>query len=210
MEVLFWDWMVRNSADPFWIREQYDAEFALRPIWTFERIGQSHTMVDTRVISIGGEYDDSYDPDFQIYNDVVVRDFRGGVTIFEYPRDTFRPTDFHTATLVMDRVGYFEFDYEIEDSIFIIGCVGYHEDWELGSTPVYRLDLQEFSMHRVETCGEGPGWISSHEARLVPPHQIQVSGGRILNALESFDANLDEFELDLHSLQWTRLPGTPR
>ena len=56
------------------------------------------------MICIAGEHEDYYDPDFCIYNDVVVLGLDGSVEIYGYPKDVFPPTDFHTATLVGDRV----------------------------------------------------------------------------------------------------------
>ncbi|KAM7197590.1 hypothetical protein V8F33_005556 [Rhypophila sp. PSN 637] len=97
--------------------------------WGFNREGQTKTTVpgngisSDRVIFIGGEYEDWYDPDFMIYNDVVAfhiyRDaasekehpsniiaitHRPGdeqpneISVYGYPANEFLPTDCHTAT----------------------------------------------------------------------------------------------------------------
>jgi hypothetical protein len=118
MEVPFWNWMIRNLAHPYFLPQDYAfEEFGSRPIWTFLRLGQSHTFVNCdRVVSIGGYYDDH--PDSLIYNDVVVRDLRGNVRVFGYPRDVFPPIDFHTATLIQDRTGYLNSE-SAEGSIII-------------------------------------------------------------------------------------------
>lgn len=43
------------------------------PTWCFDRFGRSTAWLpDGRVVLIAGEHKDSYDPDFCIYNDVVV------------------------------------------------------------------------------------------------------------------------------------------
>jgi hypothetical protein len=76
MEKPFWTYMVCN---PHLIA--YDArkenndnyENPDGPVWCFARFGATQTYLpDGRLIHIGGEHEDCYDPDFQIYNDVVV------------------------------------------------------------------------------------------------------------------------------------------
>ncbi|KAK4214567.1 hypothetical protein QBC37DRAFT_372816 [Rhypophila decipiens] len=97
--------------------------------WTFNRWGQTKTTVpgngisSDRVIFIGGGYEDWYDPDFMIYNDVVVfhihtdaasekeypsniiaipqrpgHEQPNEISFYGYPADEFLPTDCHTAT----------------------------------------------------------------------------------------------------------------
>jgi hypothetical protein len=61
-------------------------------------------------------------------------------------------------------------------------------------------------MHKVETTGEAPGWIHKHIAGLVPTNFLRVSGGKILTEKNGFVPNLDFFDLDLESLEWTRNP----
>ncbi|KAK8131491.1 hypothetical protein PG984_007929 [Apiospora sp. TS-2023a] len=130
-----------------------------RPTWTFAgRMGQTTTeLPDGRLVFIGGEYEDFYDPDFHIYNDVCVYDKNSSTSVlYGYPRTAFPPTDFHTATLVKGT-----------PNIYIIGCLGYGYQRRSGETPVYRLDTRDFSMHAVKTSGEKPGWIDHHNACLV-------------------------------------------
>ena len=68
------------------------------PMWCFERFGQSTTPLGAVTVLIGGEHEDHYDPDFHIYNDLVVIAPGGGTEIYGYPRSVFPPTDFHSAT----------------------------------------------------------------------------------------------------------------
>ena len=90
----------------------------------FDRFGQSSNQLpDGRVVCIAGEHEDSYDPDFYIYNDVVIQQPDGRIDIFGYPREVFPPTDFHTATLVGNR-------------IVLIGSLGYPDERRPGETPV--------------------------------------------------------------------------
>ena len=43
-----------------------------KPVWCFRRMGSTQTIVaDGRIVCIGGEHEDSYDPDFCIYNGML-------------------------------------------------------------------------------------------------------------------------------------------
>lgn len=56
-----------------------------KPVWSFSRYGRSVTpLPDERLVLIGGEHEDGYDPDFCIYADVTVLDEKGGVDHFIY------------------------------------------------------------------------------------------------------------------------------
>ena len=134
------------------------------PIWTFhERIGITETeLSDGTTIFIAGEHEDSYDPDFYIYNDVLVFEPDGQLNIFGYPKEVFPQTDFHTASLV-------------EERIVVIGCWGYPQDRTVGRTPVYELDLSDFHMEEKSTSGESPGWLHGHQAILIPDGEIIVT-----------------------------------
>jgi hypothetical protein len=166
------------------------------PIWTFDRMGATRTeLPDGRVICVGGEHEDSYDPDFCIYNDVVVFHPTGEFEIYGYPRDQFLPTDFHTAALVGGR-------------IIIIGCLGYCEERRPGVTPVYALDLSSYEISRIETSGNGPGWISEHEADLSTDGTISIRGGRLFKQSGNdrvLCRNVEDFALDDQSWVWRRV-----
>ena len=78
-----------------------------------------------------------------------------------YPVDVFPPTDFHTSTFYMDPTTAKEY-------ILIIGGLGYVDQASRERTDIYRLDLNDFSMHRVETSGAGPiGGTYNHKAELL-------------------------------------------
>ena len=218
MQCAFWEWMVRGDSSlepiirdgklkspygPYRARDLFKVTLNREdgPIWTFDRMGATRTqLADGRIIFIGGEHEDFYDPDFCIYNDVVVISPGGGgsadgIAIFGYPRELFPPTDFHTATLV-------------DDKIIVIGSMGYPKDRRHGHTPIFTLDLNTLSLTRVETSGREPGWISRHEAKLGNDGLIAVSSGVI--CCEDGDGgflvkNVDEYELDTNSWNWSRL-----
>ena len=193
----FWEAMVRAGISGYQAADSFDlaSPSAGSPVWSAMRFGQSITFLpDGRIVQIAGEHEDHYDPDFCIYNDVVVHSGDGSVAIFGYPEAVFPPTDFHTATMV-------------DGSIYVIGSLGYEGARRYGETPVYRLDVTTLSMERLDTNGEGPGWIYEHRAGRVGPSEIRVSGGKVATQADGGEAhmeNTDAFLLDVTRLIWRR------
>lgn len=145
------------------------------PIWCAHRFGQSFTMLpDARMIQIGGEHEDFYDPNFYIYNDVFVHHPDGRIQVFDYPKDVFPPTDFHTATLVGDK-------------IYIIGGLGYASDPLPAHLPVYRLDTTTFQIETVETSGMVQRRLYKHVAQLQDNHIIRIWDGNCEDKVYHFD-----------------------
>ena len=107
------------------------------------------------MVFIAGEHKDHYDPDFYIYNDVVVQHPDGRIDIFGYPREIFPPTDFHSATLVGDR-------------IVLIGNLGYPNKRKPGRNAHAGAGSGgSFAISAVPTSGTSPGSGSSkHSATL--------------------------------------------
>lgn len=199
MDRPFWREMVRTGESGYFASSKFgDSSFEKgEPVWCFSRFGHSFTeLEDGRVFEIGGEHEDSYDPDFCIYNDVVVHQGDGRFTIYGYPESVFSPTDFHSATLV-------------GSSIYLIGCLGYPHQRQPGVTPVYQLDTESLRIERIETGGEAPGWISKHRATLISADTIQIDEGTLYDPAceteDSFPTNRYSYQLDLNSRQWTRL-----
>ncbi|MEZ0324479.1 MAG: ankyrin repeat domain-containing protein [Fimbriimonas sp.] len=193
--------MIRAGVNAYCARKRFD-EGKLRsytprvdPVWCAQRFGQSYTrMPDGRVILIAGEHEDSYDPDFCIYNDVFVFMPHGEITIYGYPYSVFPPTDFHSATLV-------------GDAIFIVGSLGYAEQ-RGGPTPVFRLDTNTYAIERIICSGRDPGWIYDLKATLVDRHLLRVrrpstATKRVLDKKRWED--VDTFELDLDTRVWKEL-----
>ena len=167
------------------------------PGWCGNRFGQSATALpDGRTIHIGGEHEDYYDPDFYIYNDVFVTTPAGERAIYGYPHEVFPPTDFHSATLVGER-------------IVIIGNLGYSTRRVPNETPVYALDLRTLAITRLTTTGALPGWIFKHQAELAADGAtITIAGGQRFVATADggqIRDNHDDWSLDLEQLTWTRL-----
>lgn len=87
----FWEAMIRAGVNAWAAAQNYPGATFRSPVWCAQRFGQSITFLeDGRVIQIAGEHEDSYDPDFCIYNDVFVHDGEA-VTIYGYPEREFRP-----------------------------------------------------------------------------------------------------------------------
>ncbi len=163
-----------------------------QPFWSWQRFGRTSTALpDGRVIHIAGEHEDGYDPDFCIYNDVMVQYAGGRREFFLYPKDVFPPTDSHTATLVGSK-------------IVLIGSLSYGDLRRPGETQVLTLDIHSLRIERVATTGENPGWISGHIAEKIGETRILVAGGEVLTA-DACARNNGVFELDLATMTWRRM-----
>lgn len=195
-----WEWLVRTGISAFEAAQQFGAPSAMTfgPGWCFDRFGRSRTQLpDGRELCVAGEHEDYYDPDFFIYNDVVVRHPDGRVEILGYPTEVFPPTDFHSATPVGHRV-------------WIIGSLGYAGQRRVGFTPVYALDLATMAIHPVTTSGSPPGWIHRHEAAWdADASAIRIRGGLLDTGEDGagFLENLDEWLLHLPEARWERVTG---
>jgi hypothetical protein len=192
-----WHWLVRTRHSAYSANDMFagPSTFETGPMWCFDRMGMSKTLLpDGRVVYIGGEHEDHYDPDFFIYNDVTAVDTDGSIAVHGYAREEFPPTDFHSATLV-------------GNAIFIIGCLGYPEQRVEGRTTVFRLELKTMAITPVETSGVAPGWIHRHAAELgADGSSIVIRGGELwLGSGRSMQENIDAWSLNVANGHWTRL-----
>ncbi|HAH10233.1 MAG TPA: hypothetical protein DCL48_09040 [Alphaproteobacteria bacterium] len=192
----FWTAMVRSGGTASMAIRKFEGsrDMMMGPVWSYHRHGMSLTpLPDGRYIEIAGEHEDGYDPDFYIYNDVIVHDSRGGCQIYTYPKHIFPPTDFHSATLVGTK-------------IYVIGCLGYRHERRPGFTPVHALDIETFEIAEVPTRGAMPGWIYRHTARL-DADEIVITGGKAVTLAEGdqqHTANLQTYRLSLKDRVWRR------
>jgi len=175
-----WEWMVRRGISSWSARNELGLSGGDGPQtdWTFDRMGMSRTrMSDGRLICIGGEHEDWYDPDFCIFNDVIVLQpgadgapadpGSSAVELYGYPAEVFPPTDFQAAVLV-------------GDLIYLIGGLGYSDARVEGRTPVFTLNTRTYEIRQVATEGVPPGWIYKHHAVFEPStHSIVTRGGNI-------------------------------
>lgn len=221
IENALWEHIVRNGWGGYGVRKQFgDArhpyprsqststyrEQENGPVWSWDRMGRTSTALpDGRVVHVGGEHEDFYDPDFCIFNEVVVQHADGRLEIYGYPKDVFPPTDFHSATLV-------------GDAIILIGSVGYQDLRRHGDCQVFRLDIATWAMQRVATSGEGPGWLAHHEAEYDGGDTILVLGGSVERRSGNGGGDATEivrnaglFELNVPTATWRRVaPGDMR
>lgn len=197
MDQPFWLAMIRSGLNAYAGAQLVGGTRGDCPVWCAQRFGQSFTLLpDGRVIQIGGEHEDYYDPDFCIYNDVFVHHPDGRIDIYCYPEEVFPPTDFHTATLS-------------DGSIYVIGGLGYQGSRRFGETPVYAVDICALGIRRIELTGEGPGWISRHRAMAAGPHEIRIWGGKIAaeaGGRENYEDNHGAWILDVVGRHWRREP----
>ena len=194
----YWLAMIHSRSNGYRARMKFSDEptFACGPtedpVWCADRFGQTFTYLpDGRVIEIAGEHEDSYDPDFRIYNDVFVHELDGNTRIFLYPRDVFPPTDFHSATLV-------------EPWIYIIGSLGYQEDRPEDSIAVYRLNTVDFHIEHVETQNPPNFQLYDHDARLTGS-ELVLTGGRHFSRKDTEftpQVNTHTITLNLDTLTW--------
>jgi len=197
MKVEFWYEMIKKGGSAWGARDHYsDTEDSNGDaVWSYQRFGKSTTILDNGyIIEIAGEHEDYYDPDFCIYNDVIVFDQQRNFTIYSYPRSVFPPTDFHTATLIE------------KNNLLIIGNLGYPED-RIEETQLYLLNLENFKIQKVSASGQSPGWIHGHKATLSEDKQtVMISKGKIdLGSDSSLQENIDDWSLNLTTWEWKRL-----
>ncbi|BAY15244.1 ankyrin [Anabaenopsis circularis NIES-21] len=197
MEIPFWQAMICHGCSAYAAKNFFDdTENWQDKAWCYDRFGRTITQLpDGRIVEIAGEHEDYYDPDFCIYNDVVVYQGDGNFQIFGYPQDVFPPTDFHSATLV-------------GEYIYIIGNLGYFGTRIYHETPVYRLHIHTFVIEKVETTGDKPGWISKHKAYYQEPDKIHITGGKLCvinnEKIEDYIDKSVDYVLDLIDLTWSR------
>lgn len=192
-----WEWLVRSRLSGYGSTAKLKGPSACDagPTWSFDRFGQSSTeLPDGRVICIGGEHEDFYDPDFYIYNDVIVFHPDGLLEFYCYPKSVFPPTDFHSATLV-------------GNTIVIIGSLGYQEERSKDQTQVYQLNIENYEIDKINTAGVPPGWIHGHKAELSrDKRHITIKGGKLdLGPGHSLRENIDDWGLSLGEWRWERL-----
>jgi hypothetical protein len=193
----YWRWLIESQVSSYAANQHFEGPSSIggKPAWSWDRFGQSSTSLpDGRTVLVAGEHEDYYDADFFIYNDVVVIDPHGEITILGYPEQAFPPTDFHSATL-------------LEDELVLVGNLGYPKQRLLGVTQILRLDLRTWRVCRETSTGEGPGRIHGHEARRGDDQRsIIVTRGFVQSADESrLIENIDDYRLDLDSSTWERL-----
>jgi len=154
------------------------------PYWNVNRLGMSCTVIGDKTIFIGGEHEDYYDPNFYVYNDVIVVTDET-VRVYGYSYHVFPPTDFHCAIA-------------IDDHIWILGNVGYYSR-EREVIQVCRLHVPTMKMELLDASGDAPPWINFHESQ---GHSctLQEDGVSILLVT----CNKEAWVLDTRNCIWTK------
>lgn len=188
-------WRMHKDFSPYEIRCHlnelgYTIE---QPIWTFlSRMGQTKTLLpDGTKIFIAGEYEDFYDPDFKIYNDVVSQKPSGEMQLWNYPIEQFPATDFHSAT----------YDSKTH-SIFIVGNIGYSNFRKNNVTKVYQLDLDTMRIKEIECLGLMPSWLNHQIAEFITDDIIEFSKGITIQHGQ-FIRNLYKWQLNIRTFTWS-------
>lgn len=194
MDIQFWHEMVRAGITAYQAKDQFnDVKNMSQATWCFSRFGVSFSeLPDGRFVQIGGEHEDYYDPDFCIYNDVLIHEQDGKFQIMSYPEKVFPPTDFHSATY-------------LNGFIYVVGGLGYSGSRQFGTTPIYQLNCETWKIESVASTGNNPGWIYEHKARFDDSGLLVISGGKICleaNGQEEHVDNTEQFSLDLTELRW--------
>lgn len=197
----YWCWLIQSGHSSWSVNEHFRGPSSYTevvckggaPCWSAERHGQTETrLADGRTVRIAGEHEDSYDPDFFIYNDILITHPDGRLEILAYPEEDFPPTDFHTTTLV-------------DGKLVLIGNLGYPEQRRAGFTQVLVIDPASWEVRRQATGGEGPGWIHRHRA-VLEEGALVISRGEVwVNDEQGLVENFDDWRLDLESWEWSRL-----
>lgn len=191
----YWSWLIRSGESSWAANEHFGgpSSYGGTPMWSAQRFGQSTTQLpDGRTLLVAGEHEDHYDPDFFIYNDVIVRHPDGRIEVLGFPEDIFPPTDFHSATWM-------------DGQLVLIGNLGYTQQREVGKTQILIIDTYTWKIRNQPSAGEGPGWIHRHEAAMEDGFII-VRGGMVWTATNGgLVENFDDWRLCLNTWNWERL-----
>ncbi len=193
----YWAWLIRSKVSTYGANEHFrgPSSYGGNAAWAAQRFGQSDTVLpDGRRVLVAGEHEDYYDPDFFIYNDVIVIGTDGNITILGYPAEVFPPTDFHSATLHAGK-------------LLILGNLGYPSQRVAGQTQLLLISVDDWSVAVQPTTGDGPGWIHEHQAQLqADGRALLVTGGKVHTPPDgALVENIDDWQLDLTDWTWTRL-----
>lgn len=191
----YWSWLIQ-SEESSWAANQHfggPTSYDGNPAWSTKRFGQSTTSLpDGRILLIAGEHEDHYDPDFFIYNDIIVRHPDERIEILGFPESIFPPTDFHSASLV-------------DGTVILIGNLGYPEQRKSGETQILVIDPITWKIRKQLSTGECPGWIYDHQATVEEGSIILTRGKFWTDDNTSLAENFDDWRLHLADWRWERL-----
>lgn len=229
----FWKYMIAHgNTDAYSARQHLGIPYSPNspnPVFCFDRFGRTETRLpDGRIVFIGGEHEDHYDPDFFIYNDVVVvhrrdepehrlpwfnmytddmEDAAGGSRMTAESAREARPEDIEIYRYPVEvfpptdfhSATYYKEEGTGKEYIFIVGGLGYPGSVHREGTATYRLDLEDFSIRQMRTSGHEPPAGGGTE-------RITTLMG---DTLEVFDDGVN-YVLSLADMRWTRVEPVGR
>ncbi|MFC4996057.1 hypothetical protein [Rubritalea tangerina] len=193
----FWSTVCRRSLMPIKPMPPSMSEFfRLQAMLSYERFGMSETKLeDGRTILIAGEHEDYYDPDFFIYNDVIVKDANERFKSSAIPKTSFQPLTFtvplSSATVSTSLAPWL------------------HRQAQEKDTPVYYLDLKDYTIHQVNS-GQALAGSSSmkRSTNSRPTPSPSIVGKRWIDSGDIID-NFSKWQLKLDTKQWTLVEERP-
>ncbi len=214
--------VAHGNMDAFSARDHLGITSSPRPVFTFDRLGRTETVLpDGRIVYIGGGHEDHHHPDFFIYNDVVVvrgrvqpaqqYDFSTYADSLEFGVDERRTTAGWARGARPEEIDIYRYPVEVfpptdahsavyypeegtgKEYIYIIGGRGYAGGVHRQGTLTYRLDLDDFSIRRMRTSGQEPP----------PGDGTERITTRMGDTVEVFDDGIN-YMLSLADMRWTR------
>jgi hypothetical protein len=73
-------------------------------LWTFCRKGMNEIVTTSGTIFVGGVQDEPGSPDYQVYNDIILKSMKGGTAIYGYPEKVFPPSCYHTLVVIGNKL----------------------------------------------------------------------------------------------------------
>lgn len=178
-----------QAQEDWWMKNKRYAT----PQWHFCRFGHTETLLpNCSLFLIAGEFEDWYDPDFYIYNDVIEWQLGKLPEIYCYPSTDFPPTDFHTTVSV-----------DNGNRLIIIGSLGYHDERDEDHIQVLQLDVSSRRIEKIKCIGDDPGWMDSVDASVRSDGKILVKDG--WKRCSSTLVNVEEYVLDPNTWKWEQL-----
>ena len=204
-------WLIKSNI--IWVHELqeylHNQKFDLKePFWVaaHNRLGSSHVSIFNKyidVIDIGGntaahdwkwyDYNDYYNPDFKIYNDVCIKaDGLKKIELWSYPEEQFPPVYNHDTV----------YDKNM-NLVYITGGLGLGERQRKNITEIYQLNLETKDIEHVDTLGESPPCLHNHHTKMWNYDLIEMRDGNILKNGKAIK-NLYVWYFNLKTKTWLK------
>lgn len=207
-EFLYWliqcDVLFSYEIKDYFQQKQFHIE---EPLWTppHLRLNQSRQSIFKKHIfniAIGGntaatdwkeyDYNDYYNPDFKIYNDVTIRHFDSKYELWNYPEEQFPPVYAHDTV----------HDKNI-DFVYITGGLGSGDRQRKNITEIYQLNLETKDIEHIEALGDSPPCLHNHHTKMWNDDLIEMRDGDILKNGKAIK-NLYVWYFNLKTKTWLK------